>query len=641
MTLSSRHDRSDNRIKPSQTRVFFAASFSRHINRTLLVPFTASVENKAFTMSGRKSNPYRTTGKPEKLKEPSISPVPPARKIASARHLATQPGAMAMVGGKAMNTDDMEFGTEDDLPTNVGRRLVDQPDVEAPEPPPTPTPTPTPRTPQRAPQVSQASSQPVNSVTAVLVDEDAEDRKIEKRLEEERKDIPLAEPVKEVPWWKRQSTILAICIVLLIIIAVSVAVPLTKKNNAANFPTAMPTSSPAPTALAVITLVLQLDDKPWETGWKLECDNNTVVDAPPGTYALVAGRPNFRIEYQAVLVVGIECQFTIADTGGDGINPGYYAIYNGDDTGDPSSLITRGNVSGGNQNSPISFTPGTLMGSMAPTAAPTVGSGTTPALCTVCPDGTPVPFPDEPAQGWGSLTCEELDFLAALTTSPAVCRNMQDAAAYGCGCRNFCTTMCPDRISDIDPQSANETVFIRNDQRVTCATYQTDISSARANSQDQCLSANFLGEDVCGCPSFGPFCRICEGTGGNASTNPPAKKLAETEVVPGVSCLDITGIAYTLKRDDPRTGFFQLCPACLSIGAYCGCEIPPDGRDWCRLCGGPGDLLPVPSRIVNSSVLGYQTTCYDVEFRSNIADNTTTLPCDEYKQDAAEACCSP
>lgn len=574
-------------------------------------------------MSSKKTNPYRTTGKPEKLNEPIASPEPPARKYMSRRQLATEPGAVAMVGGTPMSTDEMEFGTEDDLPTNVNRNLVRQSDPEA----------------QEQPAPVPDSSRPA-SVTAVLVDQDEEDRRIESRLEEERKGIPLAEPVKEVPWWKRPSTIFAVCIILLIVIIVSITVPLTRQNGGANVPTFSPTVSPAPTALALITVVLQLDAKPWETGWKLECDGGTVEDAPPGTYGLVAGRDNYRIEYPAVVTVGADCQLTITDTGSDGLNPGFYAVYQGNDVGDRSALITGGTVSGG--QSIISFEPGSTV-APSPTAAPTIGSGETSA-CTVCPDGTPVPtaFEDAPAQGWGSLTCEELDFLAAVTTNPAVCRNMQDAAAYGCGCRNFCTTMCPDRVSDIDPATANDTVFIRFNEAVTCEEYQTEIEEARSNSVDQCLSANFIGEDVCGCPTTGPFCRICDQGIGNPTINPNDDAF-QTEIVPGVNCLDITGIAYTLKRNDPRTGFFQLCPACLSIGAYCGCDIIPDssdGRRFCRLCGGPDELLPDLRRILNSSVLGYQTTCYHVEFHSNIADNST-LPCDVYRNDAAEVCCSP
>ena len=133
-------------------------------------------------MSGKKSNPYRTTGKPEKSNEPLTSPAPPARKYMSKRTIAGQPGAVAMVGGRPMLTDEMEFGTEDDLPTNVARNLIaEEADAEAPPPS-----QPAPQKPA-PPQVSQRSSQPHQGVTAVQVDEDAENRKIEERLAKEKR----------------------------------------------------------------------------------------------------------------------------------------------------------------------------------------------------------------------------------------------------------------------------------------------------------------------------------------------------------------------------------------------------------------------------------------------------------------------
>jgi hypothetical protein len=46
---------------------------------------------------------------------------------------------------------------------------------------------------------------------------------------------------------------------------------------------------------------------------------------------------------------------------------------------------------------------------------------------------------------------------------------MQDMAATGCGCRRFCTTPCPDLVSNIDPELANETVFFQFDRAVSRA----------------------------------------------------------------------------------------------------------------------------------------------------------------------------
>lgn len=357
---------------------------------------------------------------------------------------------------------------------------------------------------------------------------------------------------------------------------------------------------------------------------------------PPGTYALLTGRFNFRVQHIFGVNTGADCQLTITDTGGDGIEPGYFAIYNGFKGGGQADRITAGNVAG--SQAVITFVQGST-DSSAPIAAPNSTMPATRTNCTVCPDGTPVPFKDAPAVGWegGPLTCEHIDLRAANTTDPDVCRNIQEAAAAGCGCRNFCTTMCPDRVSGVDPAYADEIVFFEFDQAVTCEQYQRRIENTRANSRDQCLSANFIGEDVCGCPRIdGPFCRICDSGVDNPATNPPDWGI---EIIPGVTCRDITVIAYTLRRDDPSGILEELCPASLSIGAYCGCGIPDNGRPFCRLCGGSADLLPEPSRIVDSSLLRYPTTCFHIEFLSNINDNLT-LACDTYREDAAAACCT-
>lgn len=106
-----------------------------------------------------------------------------------------------------------------------------------------------------------------------------------------------------------------------------------------------------------------------------------------------------------------------------------------------------------------------------------------------------------------------------------------------------------------------------------------------------------------------------------------------------MSCRDVTGIAYTLKFDDPTGVFQRLCPACLAIGAYCGCDQPENGREFCRLCGGSKKLLPEPGRLVDSKVLGQVTTCFHVELAANVNDPDNQFPCSVYQEDAAYDCC--
>ena len=479
-------------------------------------------------------------------------------------------------------------------------------------------------------------------IDADIVDPAEQERRLAERRATEKKNTPLAGIAEDKPWHKR-PVIIGVGVLLIIVLVVVIAVIVLTSNKGSgagtSSPSLSPTSSPAPTALAIITLVVQLDNEPWQTGWKLVCDGDTIEDAPPGTYGLVTGRPNFRVEREFTVTFGGECQLTLFDNGGNGLNPGLYEIYNGDDIGDQSTRISSGSIFGSNTTFP--FLVGASDGdslpdpSSPPTAASAVENNKT--TCTVCPDGQPVLFPE--AGTVGAVSCEQLESLAKSITNETECKRIQDESAMQCGCRNHCSTICPDGVSGPDIANYDSVVFVKNDRTVTCAEFQDQVTSSFSNSIEECLSANFLGEDVCGCPPTEAFCRICEPVGENPATNPSPEDL-EKEIVPGVSCRDITGIAYTLKRDDPSGIFQELCPACLSIGAYCGCGIPEDGRKFCRLCGGNEDLLPEPARLVNSTLLGRTTTCYDVEFSSNIVSDST-LPCEVYQQDSTLDCCSP
>jgi len=393
-----------------------------------------------------------------------------------------------------------------------------------------------------------------------------------------------------------------------------------------HYPDAPPIPTPAPTELTLITIVIQLDNKPGETGWLLVCDGDSYENAPPGTYAFLTGRPNnFRIECQAAVIPGAVCQLTIMDLGGDGLNGGFYSIYNDND----SQFMTGGTIF--SSGSTMNFTTPAVTTPPTPTATLTERSEHEKFLCTVCPDGTPVPFPDVVAHGWSALSCQDLNFVAATIHNHEECRDLQDDNAYECGCKNFCATMCPDRFSEPNLSNANDVALVRNNQQVTCADFQSHVKNAHSNSPHQCHSANVIGEGFCGCPAMGPHCSICPD-----GTDPSPQDLVQ-EIVPGVSCLDIAGFAYGLKPNTSDNSRNTLCTVYNSVGAYCGCDETPGAVESCRLCGS-GNLLPDTARLVNSAVLGITTTCYHVEFQSNINDGSA-LPCDKYKDDVAEECC--
>jgi hypothetical protein len=484
----------------------------------------------------------------------------------------------------------------------------------------------------------QPDQPPEEPIDAMVMDAAEHERMMAERRAQEKKNAPIAGVRKDRPWYLRPVFIGAVLLLVIVVTVVAAVVATSRSDGPVTIPTysptSSPTSSPAPTALTTITAVVQLDAKPWETGWELTCDGDTLKKVEPGTYGLVDSRPNFRVEYETEAAIGAECELTLTDIGGDGLNPGLFEIYAGTNLGDQSARLTSGSISGG--KSTIKFDVGyPNVTATSPTSAPTLSSASASSTCTLCPDGSPVLFPEAKAP-IGALTCKQVEELALKTTNETACKNLQDSSASHCGCRNNCTTMCPDGTSGPNAANLESIVFVKNDQPVTCADFQADIISSGSNSVDECLSANFLGEDVCGCPPSEPFCRICEPSGGNSTTNPPTE-LMEREIVPGVSCRDITGIAYTLKKNDPSGIFSRLCPACLAIGAYCGCDVPPDGRDFCRLCGGK-KLLPEPGRLVNSTVLEKTTTCFHVELVANIAD-PSTLPCTVFQNDNTLDCC--
>jgi hypothetical protein len=384
-----------------------------------------------------------------------------------------------------------------------------------------------------------------------------------------------------------------------------------------------------------------MDDKPQETGWSLACNGKEIENAPPGSYSMITGAfDHFRMAYLATVPLGGECELTVLDTGNDGVDGGFFEVYFGDDIENEATRIDSGLIDPSETRSILTVpeaeaAPPPPPSPVAPTPAPapTPTDGTTPT-CTVCPDGNPVPNPFATAEEW-DLSCSDLETFAS-NRNATECRRIQISAGNDCGCKDFCTTICPDGISDPPTEEEDELVFVQGGSRVTCSDFQRQVASSGSNSLEECLSANYLGEDVCGCDPTDRFCRICQG-----GIVPPRDAL-EREIVPGVSCRDITAIAYTLRAADPSGIFFRLCPACLAIGVYCGCvqPPPPSGREFCRLCGDTNeDLLPVPSRIVNSSTVGFPTTCFHLELVANIASDDT-LECSAYREDGTATCCA-
>ncbi len=124
--------------------------------------------------------------------------------------------------------------------------------------------------------------------------------------------------------WRRLILVFLCLILLAVVAAVSVVVVVLTKDS-------QPTTR--------VTIVIKLDDNPEETGWELHQDGNEVVAFPPGSYS---GYNNKEVMTTADVYTRKEYVFTLFDTGGDGIDGGYYKIYDAPDTSDPEALLVEG-----------------------------------------------------------------------------------------------------------------------------------------------------------------------------------------------------------------------------------------------------------------------------------------------------------
>ena len=119
-------------------------------------------------------------------------------------------------------------------------------------------------------------------------------------------------------------------------------------------PTVAPTSSPAPSvspaptfsSQVYITVSIQLDEFPVETGWNLTCNNETLRSDPPGTYS----SPNATRSWTFPVQEGAQCECIVLDTRNDGIccgdfGNGYYKVYFGENPFDETYLLADGGES--------------------------------------------------------------------------------------------------------------------------------------------------------------------------------------------------------------------------------------------------------------------------------------------------------
>lgn len=112
-----------------------------------------------------------------------------------------------------------------------------------------------------------ATGQPQEEpIDARVMDAAEHERMMAERREQEKRNAPIANVKKERPWYLRPIFLGSIALLIIVIIVVAATIASAKKNAPAPVPTSSPTVSPAPTSLATITAVVQLDNNPGQTG---------------------------------------------------------------------------------------------------------------------------------------------------------------------------------------------------------------------------------------------------------------------------------------------------------------------------------------------------------------------------------------
>lgn len=220
-------------------------------------------------------------------------------------------------------------------------------------------------------------------VKAFLVENDQKDGNSKYEI---NSSLHLAEAVIEKPWYCRKPflivSFLLVCasilaIVLLTTISTSPPPPSSPSPTSSPVPTLSlaPSSLPtlAPTYIVPITVQIQLDDYPTDTGWILECDAVEIANVVEGSYDIT------RNIIETFMVPGeAKCVFKITDTNGDGIccdfSQGFYQVHFGDSNGD--ILLAGGKFQAAEV---VSFTAGAPAPSLSPIPTASLTPSTSPS----------------------------------------------------------------------------------------------------------------------------------------------------------------------------------------------------------------------------------------------------------------------
>ena len=233
--------------------------------------------------------------------------------------------------------------------------------------------------------------------------------------------------------------------------------------------------------------------------------------------------------------------------------------------------------------------------------------------CTVCKDGTDVPFPDTPlnVDGIPVNTCGDLQITGALLPSTnEFCGSIQSIGTLcGCPIPESACRLCGDNDGMLEENNAtdrelegyNASDFLFGAPPgipMTCGSMQAVLHNEHENST-RCLSLLQSVGETCGCPasnsnsslppttspapSVTPIvpCQLCA-LGGDIQN--PNRELTLGDL-PVETCADLNNFAFLLDANSIE------CTGIQSLGSLCGCPVSPNA---CTLCPN-GEPVPRPS----------------------------------------------
>ena len=243
--------------------------------------------------------------------------------------------------------------------------------------------------------------------------------------------------------------------------------------------------------------------------------------------------------------------------------------------------------------------------------------------CSLCGDGSPLPFPDTTIIP--NTSCQELADTFNETETVDQCYAIQVTGGVYCGCNNTVVAEGACRICGDGTLLPFPSLFSKDDA-VSCAELEFDANLI----ENDCTGYQNQFRGICCSPEIpvvtpapvaigGPACPLCED--GSAIPNPNFFPIR------GVDC-------FSLQEQYADIAGSDCVAAQATYGVYCGCSNPNASEGICRVCGGD-TLLPNATQWGNRDPF-FPVACSEVEYEAN-----TQGDCQGYRAQFADRCSCP